>query len=210
MANKRSSKFTNAFGQILKNNRKRIVLIVGVGAALLLCVGGGLYVQKRHGIEKDNPSAPKTVELKVGQEAKGGKDGKHAPQPATFLLHPLPDELLQQLASMENLNENVADAKFTGLRVLWPVYFFDNQDAGAGKTTLLLDVSEDGFGVLIESVVELSAYPAINTLKTGQKIWIGGEILTVDPSGTGTIYLKTEHLQFNDEQPFQTGRSQAN
>lgn len=207
MAKKMSTNLTQAFAEFMKSSRSRIVL-VGVGSVLLLFVGGGLYFLKNQGIEKEQPSVPKAVELKIGQEK--AKDDGEKVQQASFFLHPLPDELLQQLASMENLNENVTDAKFTGLRVLWPVYYFANQDAGGGKATLLLDVSEDGFGVLIESEVELAAYPALNTLQAGQKIWIGGEILAVDPSGTGTIYLKTEHLQFNDEQPFQAGQPQAN
>ena len=206
-AKKMSTNSTHAFVQFLKRSRPRVVFL-GVGIALLLFVGGGLYLQKKHRIEKVQPPVAKAVELKVGQEKAKG-DGEKVQQ-ASFLLHPLPDELLQQLASMENLNENVAGAKVTGLRVLWPVYYFASQDAGGGKATLLLDVSEDGFGVLIESEVELAAYPAISTLQAGQKIWIGGEILTVDPSGTGTIYLKTEHLQFNEEQPFQAGQPQAN
>lgn len=209
MAINRSGKLSNGLRQILKNNRK-IVLIVGVSATLLLILGGGLVWRKIHGKEKEISAAPKTVELKVRQEARDGKGGEQPPQLTSFLLHPLPDELLQQLASMENLNENVADTKFIGLRVLWPVYFFDNQDAGEGMTTLLLDVSEDGFGILIESEVELSAYPAIDTLKPGQKIWIGGQIRAVDTSGTGTIFLKTEHLQFNDEQPSDPARVKAN
>lgn len=210
MAKKITVNSNNALFHFLKKYRQKVVL-TGVGVAFLLFAGGGFYLQKKHRSEKEQPAVPNAVELKVGKEkAKGEQDSTSSQRQESFLLRPSPDELLQQLASMENLNGNVADAKFTGLRVLWPVYYFDNQDAGGGKATLLLDVSEDGFGVLVESEVELSAYPAISTLQVGQKIWIGGEILAVDPSGTGTIFLKTEHLQYNDQQPFQTGQLQAN
>lgn len=192
--------------QFLKRNRERVALL-GVGLVFLLFVGGGLYLHKKHKVEKEPvETVPKTVELNVRQKEEADKQaGEPTRQSAAFHLRPSPDELLQQLASMENLNENVAVAKFTGLKVLWPVYFFSYQDAGSGKATLLLDVSEDGFGVLIESEVELSAYPALNTLAAGKKIWIGGEILAVDPAGTGTIYLKVEHLGFNEEQPLPAG-----
>ncbi len=200
----------NVFVQFLKRNRERVALL-GVGLAFILFISGGFFLQKKQGVDKEQPQIPKAVQLKVGQErAKGQRQDGSGGQEPPFFLRPLPEELLQQLASMENLNGNLAEARFTGLRVLWPVYYFDNQDAGAGKSTLLLDVSEDGFGVLIESEVELSAYPDVNLLQVGQKIWIGGEILAVDPSGTGTIYLKTDYLQLNDEQPFQTGQLNAN
>ncbi|EKD37546.1 MAG: hypothetical protein ACD_75C01094G0010 [uncultured bacterium] len=199
--------FNNTFGQFLKRNRARVALL-GVGLVFLLFVGSGLlYFQKKHRIEKEPiETVPKSVELNVRQKEGADKQaGEPARQSAPFFLRPSPDELLQQLASMENLNENVAAAKFTGLKVLWPVYYFSSQDAGGGKATLLLDVSENGFGILIESEVELSAYPSLNTLQAGQKIWIGGEILAVDPAGTGTIFLKVEHVGFNEEQPLPAG-----
>lgn len=194
-----------AFMQFLKRNRKRALL--GVGVVLILVVGAGLYLKKSR-VEKENPHqvVPEKVELNIRQKAEmGGQSADPTAQSASFFLRPTPEELLQQLASMENFNENVAAAKFTGLRVLWPVYYFSFQEAGGGKATLLLDVSEDGFGILIESEVDLSAYPALQKLQIGKKIWIGGKILAVDPSGTGTISLKTEHLQFSEEDPFPAG-----
>lgn len=195
--------FNNSFVQFLNRNRERIVL-VGIGLVFLIFIGGGLYIQKHKNKLDPEPAAKvvvKSVPLNVQSQGTADKQGgKSTQQSEAFFLRPSPEELLQQLASMENLNETVADAKITGLRVLWPVYYFSHQDAGAGKVTLLLDVSEDGFGVLIQSEVELSAYPALASLQAGQKVWAGGEILAVDPSGTGTIHLKIEHLG-TDEEP---------
>lgn len=205
MTKKLSTSSTQGFAQFLKRSRSKVVLL-GVGFVSLLVVGGTLYFQKSHRTESEQSAVPQAVDLKIGQEQ--ARDEGEKVQQASFFLRPLPDELLQQLASLENLNDNAVDTKFIGLRVLWPVFYFTSQDAGGGKSTLLLDVAEDGFGVLIESEVDAAAYPALNTLQAGQKIWIGGEILAVDPSGTGTIHLKTEHLQFNEEQPFPAGQPQ--
>lgn len=196
MINKYSSTSSHA-AHFLKGRQSWVWLAVGIVISLVI---GVLMFRKGQRPESEQPAAPKAVELKIGQE-KARKDGEKVQQQATFLLRPLPDELLQQVASMENLNSEAAGNKFSGMRVLWPAYYYAHQDAGEGKATLLLDVSEDGFGVLLESEVELAAYPELNTLQVGQKIWIGGEILAVDPAGTGTIQLKTEHLQFNGEQP---------
>ena len=103
---------------------------------------------------------------------------------------------------MENLNEEVINAKFTHLPVLWPGYFFTLQEAEDGRVSVVLDVSEDGFGVVIVSEVDLNLYPQLRELTSGTKIWIGGEILAVDRAGTGTIYLKTEQFRFSAEAPF--------
>ena len=102
---------------------------------------------------------------------------------------------------MENLNKDVVNSKFSYLRVLWPAFFFTLEQDEAGQTTLLLDVSEDGFGVQIQSEVDVGAFPQLLELTTGEKMWLGGEILAVDPNGTGTIYIKTEHISFGDEPP---------
>ena len=197
----------NNFFELLKRNRERVTLL-GVAVAFLMFVGGGLYLQKKNRFEKEQPfeAIPKTVELSIQKKSETGAQGEESPrQASSFFLRPSPEELLQQLASMENLNENVVGEKYTGLRVLWPVYFFSVQETEGGKATLLLDVSENGFGVLVDSEIDLAAYPQIRTLQASQKIWIAGEILAVDPAGTGTIYIKVEHLSFSEEEPFSAG-----
>ena len=119
----------------------------------------------------------------------------------SFFLKPSPDELLAELASMENLNEDVVNSKFSYLRVMWPAYFFTLENTEDNKATLLLDVSEDGFGVIIRSEVKTASHPQLLDLVGGEKVWIAGEIVAVDPSGTGTIHLKTEHIRLGDEPP---------
>ncbi len=188
--------------EFLKKHKERATLI-GVGFAFLLFVGGGIYMQDKNMQDKETVTEviSKTVELKVSPQTKGQKNTKSPTITTAFFLKPSPDELLSELAAMENLNKDVVNSKFSYLRVLWPAFFFSLEKDKAGQTTMLLDVSEDGFGVQIQSEVDIDAFPQLLELTTGEKIWLGGEILAVDPTGTGTIYIKTEHISFGDEPP---------
>jgi hypothetical protein len=186
--------------EFIKTHKKGVTL-VGVILIFTVSIGGGIALQKmrRSGKEFQPEVIPKTVELRLQQKQESKEQTEKAPVSASFFLKPSPDELLQQLTSLENFNDDVVVAKYSGLRVLWPTYFFTLQSTAANKATLVLDVAEDGFGIVIESEVDTSAYPQLRELEPGKKLWIGGEILSVDRSGTGTIYLKTEHLKIGDD-----------
>ena len=189
--------------EFLKKHKERVSLLGVVLAFLLFFIGGGTYIQK-HNKRAKEPSIsafPISVELKPQQTAKGQTVTEPTAASTTYFLKPSPDELLEQLASMENLNEDIIDKKFLKLSVLWPAYFFSLRTTDEGRKTLLLDVSEDGFGVIIQTEVDLQRYPKLKELASGEKIWIGGQILAVDPAGTGTIYLKTEQLSVGSEAP---------
>ncbi len=194
----------------LKQHRQRAIF-VAVGLTFVLLAGGGVFLQKHNRAQQEEQLhvAPKTIELKLPEKKEEGGQSEPPPQTTAFHLQPSPEEILRQLTSLENLNEDVIAAKFSGLRVLWPVYFFNLEETEGGKATILLDVSEDGFGMVIESEVDTSAYPQLRGLQIGKKIWIGGEILAVDQSGTGTVYLKTEHLTFSEVAPVAPGSRQA-
>lgn len=196
----------NKLTVFLKQHRQKAIF-AAVGLIFVILAGGGVLFQKHNrGQQEALPhAAPKTVELKLPVKNEEGGQAESSSQATAFHLQPSPDELLQQLTSLENLNEDVIAAKFSGLRVLWPVYFFNLEETEGGKATILLDVSEDGFGMVIESEVDTSAYPQFRGLPIGKKIWIGGEILAVDQSGTGTVYLKTEHITFSDAPPVASG-----
>jgi len=196
--------------EFIKKRKERIAL-AGVVVIVILSVTGGIVLQKTRRLTQEfqPESVPKTVELKL-QHKDGVGPSEEAPQSASFSLKPLPDELLQQLSSLENLNEDVMVAKYTGLRVLWPAYFFTLQATTGSKATLVLDVAEDGFGVVLESDIDPSAYPQLRDLEPGKKLWIGGTILTVDRSGTGTVYLQIEHLKFGDDPIVPANRPPAN
>jgi hypothetical protein len=92
---------------------------------------------------------------------------------------------------------------------LWQAYFFAATAAEGGKSHLLLDVSDDGFGVEIQSEVALAIYPEIASLNIGDPLWIAGEILAVDPAGTGTVHLKCEYLSFGPEPPLSHRRQES-
>ena len=186
--------------EYIKKHKEKVALI-GVIAIIILSVGGGIILQKtrRSAKEFQPESIPKTVELKLQQKREGAGPTEGGTQSASFFLKPSPDELLEQLTSLENFNEEVMESKYKGLRVLWPAYFFTLQATVGSKATLVLDVAEDGFGVVLESDVETLEYPQLRDLEPGKKLWIAGEILAVDRSGTGPVYVKTEHLKFGDE-----------
>jgi len=191
-------------------NKERVVLYV-VFLAFFVFVGGGFFLQhtRQQGIEPAKEARPKAVELKVQKSAGGAEHGSggeghgnDGAESAPFFLEPSPGELLQQLTSLENLNEGVIEGKYMGLRVLWPAYFFALEDGQAGKATMVLDVDENGFGVIIQSQIDLAANPRVKTLEVGEKLWIGGEIEMVDRTGTGTVVLKAESFFFDGDPLF--------
>lgn len=194
------------------NKHLERVVLVGVALALVVFIGGGVYLQKQNNQKektpaKDETTIPKEVKLKVSSSAQtesqgnSGEGGTPASGTVSFFLEPSPEQLLSELENMVHLNEDVVNKKFLKLRVLWPVYFFSFQPMEEGPYKLIVDVSPDGFGVIVETVVNLVDFPPLNFLQQGDKIWIGGEILGVDPSGTGTIYLDTEHVSLGEEVP---------
>jgi tartrate dehydratase beta subunit/fumarate hydratase class I family protein len=188
----------------IKRHKERFAL-AGLGITFVVFIGGGMYLQKNNHQEKElqPKDAPVRMEVPADQQERGQKEVKSAaPATAGYHLKPSPDELLQQLASMEKLKAEVVDEKMSQLPVLWPAYFFTIQESEAGQKSLVLDVSENGFGVVIESAIDIGLYPQLQKLKAGQKVWLGGKILAVDPAGTGRIYLKTEQFRIGDEDPF--------
>lgn len=193
----------------LKKNKERVILY-GVLVAFFVVVGSGYFLRggRKQDVEQTQQPSPKAVALQVRQGAEGGTQDQGAAGPTSFYLEPSPQQLLQQLTSLENLNESAVEGKYVGLRVLWPAYFFTLEEGQGSKRTLVLDVNEDGFGVILESEVDLAAYPQLTALEVGKKLWIGGEIQAVDRAGTGTVFLKAESLIF-DGDPFASLRKVA-
>jgi len=175
---------------------------VGLGLGLVIFIGLGIHLQKSNSKEKLKKveKSPIKVELKVKSSSGSVKQQGGAKKTNSFFLRPTPGELLEQLASMENLQEDVAQKKLQYLRVLWPVYFF-TLEATEGGATIVLDISKDGFGVVVRGEVNSEQYPELGSIEVGDKIWVAGEIAAVDPSGTGTVYLNIELLDFTEDGP---------
>jgi hypothetical protein len=187
----------------LKRNKERVILY-GVLIAFFVVVGSGYFLRggRKQELEQAKEATPKSVALQVGQGVAGSAQEQGSGESTPFFLEPSPNQLLQQLTSLENLNEGAVEGKYMGLRVLWHAYFFTLQEGQGSKRTLVLDVDENGFGVILESEVDLAAYPQLTTLEVGKKLWIGGEIQAVDRTGTGTVFLKAESLMFDGDPLF--------
>ncbi|BCL60201.1 hypothetical protein DGMP_08940 [Desulfomarina profundi] len=178
--------------------KERIIL---TAAAILFAVlvAGGIYLQQKNKKSKEIPEKkiPVKVEIKAAR-VQGQSQSEKEPKPTTFFLKPSPGELLEQLNEMEGFDEKVATRKFAQLPVMWPVYFFSLTKKDEKTAKVELDVSEDGFGVLVVSEVSPEDYPELSGLQVGKKLWVAGEITAVDPAGTGTVYLKLDYLRFSD------------
>ena len=178
---------------------ERIVLLL-VTTIFFVLVGIGVYLQKRNNEELEisvkTPAA--NVQIQLTQKNESRPRDIASPGPTSFYLKPLPGELLEQISNLESLDEKVATGKFSGLPVMWEVYFFSFEERENNVGTVQLDVSEDGFGVLVVCDADVDEFPEITEIERGKKIWVAGEILSVDPSGTGTIYLKTDYFRFTD------------
>jgi hypothetical protein len=184
----------------LKRNKERVILY-GVLVAFFVVVGSGYFLRggRKQELEQTKEAVPKAVALQVRQGVEGSVQAQGATESTPFFLEPSPNQLLQQLTSLENLNEGAVEGRYVGLRVLWPAYFFTLEEGRGGKRSLVLDVDEDGFGVILESEVDPAAYPQLTTLEVGKKLWVGGEIQAIDRAGTGTVFLKVESIIFDGD-----------
>lgn len=185
--------------ELLKKHKERATL-VGLVFGFLFVVGGGIYLQKK---KDDTPEAlpekkPKKLVIQI-KNPDGNQGSQKVPSSEAFYLRPTADELLEQLSSLENLTESAINARFATLRLLWPVYFFSIEETEEGTLKLLSDVSEDGFGVMVQTEISSFDFPDLLEVEQGQKIWIGGELLAVDPAGTGVIHLKTEYITLKED-----------
>lgn len=193
---------------------KRDVIIAGlIIAAVLLAISIGMRMQQKYQVRQQKAEEL----LRVPEKVRLGS----SPQPATeggqprqtgatlFFLKPSPDEVLSLIKESGNVSLPAANQKYTGMKVMWPVYFFQILKQETSQASLLFDVSEDGFGVTIRTEIDTSRFPQILTLQRGTKIWLAGEIMGVDAAGTGTVYLLTEEVRFAEDLMEAVGRTQT-
>ena len=178
---------------------ERIVLLL-VTVIFFVFVGIGIFLQGngKGDTEPDDETSQEKIEVILPEQTESQSPNSVSSRFTSFYLRPLPGELMEQIANLDSLDEKVATGKFSGLPVMWSVYFFSFQQHEDKSTTVRLDVSEDGFGVMIICDADVKAYPEITEVESGKKMWVAGEILSVDPSGTGTIYLKSDYFRFTE------------
>lgn len=185
----------------LKKHKERATLI-GLGLGLAFFIGSGIYLQKKKSQDKDPPRVGEATKIEIQVAEKATANDSTSPQQKTrsFFIRPSPSELLEQLSAMEDLQEDVAQSRFAALPVLWEVYFFSVEQLEGGET-VLLDIAEDGFGIQVQGTIRSDEYPHLRDVKRGEKVWVAGKIIAVDPSGTGTVYLDIELLDFSPDGP---------
>ena len=122
-----------------------------------------------------------------------------------FSREPPPDELTRKLEVMDEQERKTEEKKFAELRVVWPLYFFKIMKRGQDTVTVMLDASEDGFGVIIVTEINLQRCPGIAASQPGEQIWIAGQISKVDTHGTGQIVLVSEYVGFADGKSEKSG-----
>lgn len=127
-----------------------------------------------------------------------------------FSREPAPDELTRKLEMMDEQGRKTEEKKFAELRVVWPLYFFKIMKHGQDTATVMLDASEDGFGVIIVTEINLQRYPGIVATQPGDKIWLAGRIGEVDTHGTGQIVLVPEYVGFADGKGEKSGAGSQN
>lgn len=187
----------------LKKNKEIVILMVGV-ILFLLMVGIGLRWQRGVTGGKTSPEVIReSVKIKIDIEPdqSAEQEAQKLAQTSAFFLKPSPAEILTEIEKIGSAELSAPAKQYSGLRVLWPAYFFHVSKKILGSATVLLDVSEDGFGAAIMTDIDTSRFPQILEIERGKMIWVAGEIQAVDPTGTGTIYMRTEYVSFQDDMP---------
>lgn len=207
----------------LKTHRKWLVP-TGVATVLIsLLFSFTLHLQHRKQEERNGQA-----DVENGYKNAAQTDGQGIPQdkprqipdlPATmipenkisgFSREPSPDELTRKLEIMDDQERKAEEKKFAELRVVWPLYFFKIIKRGQDTATVMLDASEDGFGVIIVTEINLQRYSGIAVAQPGDRIWVAGQIAEVDTHGTGQIVLISEYVGFADGKSEKSGARSQN
>ena len=189
----------------VKKNRDWLIIIGVFGVFGLLILFTGIFFSGGGKKQAEEPIIEEraTIELPTsGQNSEGENiNDTELPQTTSFFLHPSPGELLEKLESLNYQEFRKETKELPGLRIMWPAYFFSIVKVEDEKAQVMLDASEDGFGVVLLTDIDIVQYPEILQKKQGEKIWLAAEITGVDPTGTGQFFLKTEYVRFDDYTP---------
>ena len=193
---------------------KRDALIIsGLVLVLLLLVVIGYRMQKNYSNGKQPAEGGEVVERvtisssqgsagsggqETGGEGSGGTSTAAGDGSTTYFLKPSADEVLELIRETGQAQLPTESQEYTGFRVMWPCFYFGIQKLEGSRATVMFDISEDGFGATIVTDIDTQSYPEVTGLEPGKKVWLAGEIIGIDPTGTGTIHLIAEELRFEE------------
>ena len=182
----------------VKQHRNAIIF-ASLIAFFIFMIGVGIYLQKRNNRRVDFRPEPSVANIRKTAPSKDGLKAKESNNDgAAFFLEPSPGELIAQISKLDFADERIATKKFSGLKVMWPLYFFDYQEKKGNTVTAQFDADENGFGLIVTCKIAADKVPLMAGVKGGDKIWVAGKIVAVDPAGTGMIYMTTDHIRLTD------------
>lgn len=187
----------------IKKNKDRllaagIIIFFAILVSLSSLLFTGENKQSTNSVEEEE-----VTQVEIAEPASSSEnESKGQPaQSTSFFLRPSAEELLKKLEGLSYSDFKKETKQLPGLKVMWPAYFFSAEKIDAKKVQILLDTAKDGFGVELITEIDIERYPEILALEKGTKIWIASEITGFDPTGTGLISLRTEHVRFDDFDP---------
>ncbi len=192
------------------DKNKELLVPTAVAIIVIIILGGiGSLLNSNSDTQKDTSAeaAPKKIEIPVEKKESPqnmNKQGEAPPKPETFYIEPRPGQLLEAIEGLDPVALDEQSQKLPGLKVMWPLYFFKIEEDENKNTFLYLDVSESGFGITVVCDADVNRYPQLNKANSGDLIWVAGEIVGLDATGTGQFHIKTEQIRFGgtkDEPP---------
>jgi hypothetical protein len=95
------------------------------------------------------------------------------------LSHPSPQEIYDNISQIPAYLQNNARQNYTGLSVTWDVKLFSENSSPSGE--LIYCQSIDDMPVLVSFTTNISAYPQLQIMETGQEFIVQGTITSVTP-----------------------------
>jgi hypothetical protein len=183
---------------------KERLTVLGVVLGFFIFAAGGLFLQGKNRPEEQRATElqRQMVVVSGGSAREGSADPSRPATTTSYHLKPSPSELLTLLTELAGLNPEARQDRLQQFRILWPLYFFRLEPSAEGPARIVFDGAEDGFGAVVEGSVDTASHPQALALTPGEKVWVGGQIVAADPSGTGTIYLAVDHLTPGEAPPF--------
>ncbi len=144
-------------------------------------------------------SQGKETNTAAEKTAQGQNSPKAVAQSSSYFLQPSANEVMEMVRQIVDSELPVPKESYNQLRIVWPVYYSQQISQDQEKVTMQFDTSQDGFGINVVTVLDALQYPEILVAKPYQKMWLAGAITGIDATGTGTIYMDTEQVRFQEK-----------